>query len=57
MPNIPVMEKPSSLEASLPASPRKSRNMAWKRAVKKLKLSEATRLEVSSTTRVVDYSR
>jgi hypothetical protein len=38
MPNIPVIEKPSSPEASLPASPRKSRNMARKRAMKKLKL-------------------
>ena len=55
MPNIPVIEKPSSLEASLPAPPRKPRNVARKRAVKKLKLSEVTRPEVSSTTSVVEY--
>ena len=57
MPNIPVIEKPSSLEASLPAPPKKPRNVAWKCAVKKLKLSEATRPEVSSTTSVVEYYR
>jgi hypothetical protein len=55
MPDIPVIEKPSILEASFPAPPRKPCNVAWKRAVKKLKLSEATRPEVSSTTSVVEY--
>ena len=57
MPHIPVIEKPSSLEASLPVPPRKPRNVARKRAVKKLKLSEATRPELSSTTSVVEYYR
>jgi hypothetical protein len=57
MPDIPVIEKPSNMEASLPTPPRKPWNMVWKRVVKKLKLSEATRLEASSTTRVVEYCR
>ena len=57
MPNSPVIEKTSSLEASLPAPPRKPRNVARKRVVKKLKLSETTRPEVSSTTSVVEYCR
>lgn len=55
MPNIMIIGKPSSLEASLLAPSRKLRNKAQKRTVKKLKLSEATRLEVSTTTRLVKY--
>jgi hypothetical protein len=55
IPNIPVIEKPSSLEASLLVPPRKPRNMAQKHTMKKLKLSEATRLDVNTTTRVVEY--
>jgi hypothetical protein len=55
MPHIPVIEKLSSLEASLPVPPRKPHNMVCKRAVKKLKLLEATRQEVSAATRVVEY--
>jgi hypothetical protein len=55
MPDIPVIEKSSRLEASLLAPPRKPHNMARMRAAKKLKLSEATRPEVSSTTKVVEY--
>jgi hypothetical protein len=43
MPHILVIKKPSSLEASLPVPPRKPRNVARKRVMKKLKLSEATR--------------
>jgi hypothetical protein len=50
MSNILVIEKPSSLEASLLVPPRKLNNVARKRAMKKLKLSEATRPEVSTTT-------
>jgi hypothetical protein len=57
MPGILVIEKTSSLEASLPAPPRKPRNVAQKCAVKKVKRSEATRSEVSNTTRVVEYCR
>jgi ribosomal protein L18E len=55
MPNIPVIEKPSNLEANLPVPPRKPRNVMWKHIVKKLKLSEATRPEVNTPTRVVKY--
>jgi hypothetical protein len=55
MPHIPVFEKPSSLEATLLVPPRKPRNVAHKRAMKKLKVSEAIRQEVSTTTRVVKY--
>jgi hypothetical protein len=55
MPHVPVVEKLSSLEADLPLPPRKPRNVARKRAMKKLKVSETTRREVSTTTRVVEY--
>jgi hypothetical protein len=55
MPHIPVIEKPSSLEASLLAPPKKPHNAARKRVVKKWKLPEATRQEVSIATRVVQY--
>jgi hypothetical protein len=55
MPHVPVVEKLSSLEADLPLPPRNPCNMARKRAVKKLKVSETTRREVSTTTRVVEY--
>jgi hypothetical protein len=56
MPNIPVIvEKPTSLEASLLVPPRKPRNVAWKRAAKKLKITEATSQEVSTLTSVVKY--
>jgi hypothetical protein len=40
IPNIPVNVKPSSLEDSLPVPPRKLRNVAQKRTVRKLKLSK-----------------
>jgi chromatin segregation and condensation protein Rec8/ScpA/Scc1 (kleisin family) len=56
MPNIPVIiKKPTSLEASLPVPPRKTRNVARKRATKKLKISETTSQEVSTMTSVVEY--
>jgi hypothetical protein len=55
MPKIPIIKKPSSLESSLPVLPRMPRNVARKHTVKKLKLSEATKPEVSTTTRVVEY--
>lgn len=55
MPHIPVIEKPSSLEASLPLPPRKPRNVARKRTVNKLKLLEATRQEVRTATTLVEY--
>jgi hypothetical protein len=56
MPNIPVIiEKPTSLEASLPVPPRKPRNVARKHAAKKLKVTETTSQEVSTMSSVVEY--
>jgi hypothetical protein len=43
------------LEASLPAPPRKPRNVARKRVAKKLKVTETTSQEVSSLSSVVEY--
>jgi hypothetical protein len=46
--NIPlVQDPPTSLEASLPAPPKRPRNMARKRVAKKLKVTETTSQEVS----------
>jgi hypothetical protein len=42
-----VQDPPTSLEASLPAPPRKPRNVARKRVAKKLKVTETTSQEVS----------
>jgi hypothetical protein len=43
LPHIPLVEDPpTSLEASLPAPPRKPRNVARKRVAKKLKVTETT---------------
>jgi hypothetical protein len=54
LPNVPlVQDPPTSLEASLPAPPRKPRNVARKRMDKKLKVTETTSQEVSSLSRVV----
>jgi hypothetical protein len=48
LPHVPlVQDPPTSLEASLPASPRKPRNVARKRVAKKLKVTETTSQEVS----------
>jgi hypothetical protein len=48
LPHIPlVQDQPTSLEASLPAPPRKPRNMARRRVAKKLKVTETTSQEVS----------
>jgi hypothetical protein len=48
LPDIPlVQDQPASLEASLPAPPRRPRNVARKRVAKKLKVTEATSQEVS----------
>jgi hypothetical protein len=48
MPNIPVIiEKPTSLEASMPVPPRKPHNVARKRTMKKLMITETTSQEVS----------
>jgi hypothetical protein len=54
--NVPLIDDPpTSLEASLPAPPRKPRNVARKRVTKKLKVTETTSQEVSSLSRVVEY--
>jgi hypothetical protein len=42
-----VQDPPTSLEASLPAPPRKPRNVARKRVAKNLKVTETTSQEVS----------
>jgi hypothetical protein len=48
LPHVPlVQDPPTSLEASLPAPPRKLRNVARKRMAKKLKVKETTSQEVS----------
>jgi hypothetical protein len=48
LPHIPlVQDPPASLEASLPAPPRKPRNVARKRVAKKLKVTKTTSQEVS----------
>jgi hypothetical protein len=49
------LDPPTSLEASLPAPPRKPRNVARKRVAKNLKVTETTSQEVSSLSRVVEY--
>jgi hypothetical protein len=48
LPHIPLVQDPlAGLEASLPAPPRKPRNVARKRVAKKLKVTETTSQEVS----------
>jgi hypothetical protein len=48
LPHVPlVQDPPTSLEPSLPAPPRKPRNVACKRVAKKLKVTETTSQEVS----------
>jgi hypothetical protein len=54
--NVPLIhDPPTSLEASLPAPPRRPRNVARKRAAKKLKVTETTSQEVNFSSRVVKY--
>jgi hypothetical protein len=54
--NVPlIVEKPASLEASIPASPRRSRNVARKRTTKKLKITETANQEVGTANGVVEY--
>jgi hypothetical protein len=56
LPNVPLIEDPStSLEASLPAPPRRPRNVVRNRVAKKLKVTETTSQEVNSSRRVVEY--
>jgi hypothetical protein len=53
---VPLIEDPpTSLEASIPASPRRPCNVARKCVAKKLKFTETTSQEVSSSSRVVEY--
>jgi hypothetical protein len=48
LPHIPlVQDQAASLEASLPAPPRRLRNAACKRVAKKLKVTETTSQEVN----------
>jgi hypothetical protein len=47
LPHVPlVQDPPASLEASLPAPPRKPRNVARKRMAKKMKVTETKSQEV-----------
>jgi hypothetical protein len=56
LPNVPLIRDPlTSLEASLPAPPRRPRNVARKRMAKKLKVNETTSQEVKSSSRIVEY--
>jgi hypothetical protein len=56
LPNVLLIEDPpTSLEASLPAPPRRLHNVACKCVAKKLKVTETTSQEVSSSSRVVEY--
>jgi hypothetical protein len=56
LPNVPLInDPPTRLEASLPAPPRKPRNVARKRVAKKLIVTETTSQEVNSSSRVVEY--
>jgi hypothetical protein len=53
---VPLIKDPlTSLEASLPVLLRRPCNMAGKRVAKKLKVTETTSQEVSSSSRVVKY--
>jgi hypothetical protein len=56
LPNVPLInDPPTGLEASLPAPPRRPRNVARRRVAKKLKVIETTSQEVNSSSRVVEY--
>jgi hypothetical protein len=56
LPHIPLIDdRPTSLEASLPAPPRRLRNVARKRVAKKLRVIETTTHEVSSSSRLLEY--
>jgi hypothetical protein len=56
LPNVPlIQDPPNSWEASLPAPPRKPRNVSRKRVAKNLKVTETTSQEVRSLSRVVEY--
>jgi hypothetical protein len=49
LPNVPlIQDSPTGLEASLPAPPRRPRNVARKRVAKKLKVTETMSQEVKT---------
>jgi hypothetical protein len=55
LPNAPLVhDPPTSLEASLPAPPRRPHKVARKRITKKLKVTETMSQEVNSSSRVVE---
>jgi hypothetical protein len=55
LPIVPLVhDPPTSLEASLPAPPRRPRNVARKRVAKKLKVTDTTSQEVNSSSKVVE---
>jgi hypothetical protein len=49
-----IVDRPTSLEASLPAPPRRPHNVERKRVAKKLKVTETSSHEVSSSSSVVE---
>jgi hypothetical protein len=56
LPDIPlIVDRPTSLEADLPAPLRRPRNVARKRVAKKLKVTKTTAHEVSSSSSVIEY--
>jgi hypothetical protein len=56
LPNVPlIVEKPASLESSIPAPPRRPRNVVRKHATKKLKITETTNQKVGTATGVIEY--
>jgi hypothetical protein len=56
LPNVPlIQDPPTRLKASLPAPPRRPRNVARKHVAKKMKVTETTSQEVSSSSTVVEY--
>jgi hypothetical protein len=56
LPNVPlVRDPPTSLEASLPAPPRRPRNVACKCVAKELKVTETPSQVVNTSSRVVEY--
>jgi hypothetical protein len=56
LPHVPLVDdRPTSLEASLPAPPRRPSYVARKRIAKKLKVTETTSPEVCSSSRIVEY--
>jgi hypothetical protein len=56
LPHVALIDDPpTSLEASLPAPPRRPHNVARKRVAKKLKVTETTSPEVCSSSRIVKY--